>query len=58
MSTGLGRTYHVSAFAKEGVADAAAKPKDAPATAAAAIGEAIASSGASTCGLCLYLKVA
>ena len=52
--TGLGRTYPVSAFAKEGAADAAAKPKDAPATAATTIGEATTSSGAFTCGMCVY----
>jgi hypothetical protein len=39
---GLGRTYHVSSFAKEGVIDEAAKPKNAPATTTATIGEATA----------------
>jgi hypothetical protein len=37
---GLGRTYHVSTFAKEGDVDEAAKPKNAPATATTTIGEA------------------
>jgi hypothetical protein len=41
--TGLGRTYPVSAFAKEGATDTEAKPKDAPATTVAANGEAAAS---------------
>lgn len=49
-------TYPVHTFAKEGTADAAAKPKDDPATASAIV-EATTSCGAFTCGLFTLLVV-